>query len=1359
MGQLSKRPAHPGTFIRDNVIPSDMSVTDAAKILGVGRPALSNLLNGRSSLSAEMAMRLETAFGADRRELLDRQMMFDCSDPGAEERAATAVSAYVPDFLTIKANQIAAWADHNLEARQLLPVLLRKLIHSTGRELRRVDFPGYDNAERRGWDGTVEAGAATPWIPEGDSGWEFGTDQNPWRKAENDYAARVKSVPEAERAERSFVFVTPRNWSRKEEWVSGKRATGNWKAVRAFDASDLEQWLEQSIPARMWFAEKIGMSIDGFETLDWCWQRWAEGSEPKMTPAMFETSIITHRSTFRTWLDKPSERPLVIAADSRDEALAFLSCLFQEEGGTSKSQDLAAVFGSVATLRKLVASSARFIPIVYTEEAERELVTVYRRLHCIAIRHRNIVDSKPDIALDRLNLDAFEKALTEMGIKNDAVDRLARESGRSPTILRRRLSCIHAIKTPQWVSNETIARNLIPMTLVGAWNGKSKADQEVVSSWSNGSYQQIEESITQLLQLDDCPVWATGQYRGVASKVDALFAINRYVTENDLTVFFSLAKRMLSEVDPALDLPEGERWAAELYGKVRNYSPALREAICETLVVLSVHGNALFGNRLNIDVEDRVSSLIRSLLTPLTLDKLLSYDKDLPHYAEAAPHEFLNMLEADLRQSQPAVLGLLKPADGGPLGRGYLRSGLLWALECLAWEHLGRVSPILAQLSETVINDNWANKPIASLGGIFRSWMPQTAASLEDRMQALKMLTERFPDIGWQICITLLNTGPQMAIPAYRPRWRSNTSGAGQSAMLTEINESIRKALDLVLAWPVQDQRTLGDLVEHLRWIPDEDQNSVWNLIDAWADAEADDNAKADLRERIRRFAFTRRGCRRNLNDATRDRAHEAYEKLRPNDPVVRHAWLFASQWIHESADEFEAEDLDHSERAERIRGLRASAMKEIWSEHGLNGVMTLLSDSRAPHVVGYALGQNITDEKIRGVILRQCLSIVGELENKIDGCIGGFLSSGGGEVCDEVLSIATEGADIDRIVRLFRCAPFGQDTWRLLDRYDKAIRDRYWQTVPSPWNRYSDAELLEIVERLLEAKRPRTAFHAVCRDWPRIETSRLKRLLLAVATVDAGSTDHDRIEAYYVSTALASLDGRTGVTPDEMAQFEFMYIETLEHSEHGIPNLERWVTESPIGFVQALALISKRCDGGQDPQEWQAENPEQRTGLAAAAYRLLRKICRIPGTGMDGKINTEALCAWIAEVQRLCVKHGREKIGNEMIGQLLSRAPSEDGGFWPCLPVCEAMERASSPYIGAGFRSGVRIGRGWISRAIGEGGAQERVLAAKYRTWAAKRAIDYPYIGSVLENIATDYDREGRRHDDEADVDQRLQH
>ena len=103
---------------------------------------------------------------------------------------------------------------------------------------------------------------------------------------------------------------------------------------------------------------------------------------------------------------------------------------------------------------------------------------------------------------------------------------------------------------------------------------------------------------------------------------------------------------------------------------------------------------------------------------------------------------FLGLFEADFKQPRPVVLDLLKPVESGLFSR-CPRTGLLWALEWLAWnpQYLPRVNLLLAQLSKTSIDDHWMNKPIHSLEAIFRSWMPQTAAPLEERMKALEVLT------------------------------------------------------------------------------------------------------------------------------------------------------------------------------------------------------------------------------------------------------------------------------------------------------------------------------------------------------------------------------------------------------------------------------------------------------------------------------------------------------------------------------------------------------------------------------------------------------------------------------------------
>ncbi len=75
--KIGMKPPHPGGFIKRSVLPDDLSVTHAAEILGVGRPALSNLLNEKASLSPEMALRIEKAFGVKMDTLLRMQTRYD----------------------------------------------------------------------------------------------------------------------------------------------------------------------------------------------------------------------------------------------------------------------------------------------------------------------------------------------------------------------------------------------------------------------------------------------------------------------------------------------------------------------------------------------------------------------------------------------------------------------------------------------------------------------------------------------------------------------------------------------------------------------------------------------------------------------------------------------------------------------------------------------------------------------------------------------------------------------------------------------------------------------------------------------------------------------------------------------------------------------------------------------------------------------------------------------------------------------------------------------------------------------------------------------------------------------------------
>ena len=622
---------HVGQYVRSNVIPSDLTVTEAAKRLGVGRPALSNFLNGRAKLSTDMALRLERVFSkADSKQLLDLQDEIDRRSVEISGKQLV-TSVYAPSILTIRADEIEQWANR-IESRYRLAVLLRKLVHSTGVGITHTDFPGHENAERHGWDGYVEADGQTPWIPGGASGWEFGTARDPRDKANRDYRARLASVPPEERAGCSFVFVTPRNWPGKDRWASEKSELGHWLAVRAYDASDLEQWVEQSVPAQVWLAEEIERPVIGYRSLEERWRNWADVTVPSLSPSLFRPAIDIHSKKLEKWLATPPSSPMVIAADSKDEAIAFISCVAEgerAEAGSWGSQVV--VFETPESFQRLARSlPTNLVAISSNLDVEREMAPLSGKIHCIFVRPRGMVDSNPDITLDRLSYDDFRTAIEVMKFSRDKIDRLDRESARSPTILRRRLSELDIIRVPSWARDEEEARKLVPIALLGGWDGESTSDREIVQILARvDEYESVESDIASLLRIEDSPIWRAGHHRGVASAIDSLFAIGWTITEQQLDSFFLVAEYVLSESDPALELPADQQWMAAVYDKVRNHSGALRAGICESLVLLATYGDEML-RRTELDLRQRVGELVRGLIVQPSEGELLSLHRDLP---------------------------------------------------------------------------------------------------------------------------------------------------------------------------------------------------------------------------------------------------------------------------------------------------------------------------------------------------------------------------------------------------------------------------------------------------------------------------------------------------------------------------------------------------------------------------------------------------------------------------------------------------------------------------------------------------------------------------------------------------------
>lgn len=1362
-------PLHPGRYVRDSILtPKKMSVSAAAKLVGVGRPAFSNFINGNVAATPKMASGIEVAFGIPAKELLNMQTAYEAKESGAPAKAMP----YVVQFLGIKATDIESWVRRNISARTRLPVLLRTLVNSTGRHLKRSDFPGNNDAERPGWDGYIDSTKSTPWIPEGLSGWEFGTNEDIKGKADKDFAKAVKATPKSERDVTTFVFVTPRNWPGKEKWVTENNAKGQWKAVRAYDSSDLEQWLEQSIAGQAWFSNETQRPSKDVRTLDKCWADWADVAEPRLVGSLFAPAVDGALRVLQSRLSKPAEKPIIIAADSVEEALAFLAWMFAQARSAELDQyrDRVLVFDDVGVLPQIAQGTKDFIAVAHNREVEREFGPLAREMHTVVVYPRNAANAEPDIVLQPLNDNSFRSSLEEMGCGRDEITKYEHESGRSLTVLRRRLASVPAVRTPQWAADHETARKLIPFLFAGAWDSTCHADQTALTLLANqDTYENIETDCQHLARLNDAPLWSVGTYRGVVSKIDLLFAIANSVTSLDLKRYFDIAEIVLGEDDPKLDLEEDKRWAASIYGKSREFSSSLREGISETLVLLAVHGNGLLQARLGFDCESAVARLIRKLLMPLTTRRFEASDRDLPAYAEASPEEFLSILEEDLANDHPECYGLMRPVDSSGFGSSPARTGLLWALEGLAWnpERLHRVALVLAQLAGIEIRDNWVNKPINSLAAIFRVWMPQTAADHSTRLQVLKLIAKKFPIVAWHICLSQIDSGHRVGHYSHKPKWRNDAQGFGEPLKTwTPITAFQKNVVEMVLCWKgAYTREMLGNLIEHLFSLSEEQQKKVWELIKSWSCADASDADKAFVREKIRITVMSRRSAKRNKKAGFPKlsvAAKVAYESLEPTELLNKHEWLFHAHWVEESADEILEEDTDYTKRDERISNLRTNALREIYADRSVAGIVELAEMGNTAHQIGWLMVKEIlSDDDVADFVLTVLQpspsSQSWPRKSLVSGSLNALCASNQLETL--MLKFKEEIPQGD-LVQILLLAPFRRSVWQIVNLLDEEHRKFYWREVTANWILEDDSQSNEAVERFLIAERPRAAFACAHLKLRALRPELLFRLMSEMASDGKDHPGQYPLERYHVEEAFDLIDKNPALTLDQKATLEFAYLDVLSSLFSGrksgrIPNLEKYVEANPDLFIRAIVWTYKRKDGNEDPADWQVI-PGQAKHFAERGYKLLDSFGRIPGYDETGEIHADKLLAWIKVVRSASTELGRLDIAEFSIGKLLSYAPVGKDEVWPCESVRQVIEEVHSAKMIDGAHNGLYNSRGVVMR--GEGGTQERGLAQKYRVWANALQYSHPFVSSqLLMGIVKTYEDEANREDTRAAVIQRI--
>ena len=125
--------------------------------------------------------------------------------------------------------------------------------------------------------------------------------------------------------------------SEKPRWLNAKRKEKKWLDVRAYDADDVEQWLEQCAPVALEFGEELGLIGAGVQSPVKHWEGWSQQSDPHISAEAFFIDRQDARACFieelRGGMQAGQPKLYAARADSVEEAAAFAcACVVGHSG-------------------------------------------------------------------------------------------------------------------------------------------------------------------------------------------------------------------------------------------------------------------------------------------------------------------------------------------------------------------------------------------------------------------------------------------------------------------------------------------------------------------------------------------------------------------------------------------------------------------------------------------------------------------------------------------------------------------------------------------------------------------------------------------------------------------------------------------------------------------------------------------------------------------------------------------------------------------------------------------------------------------------------------------------------------------
>lgn len=1250
-------------------------------------------------------------------------------------------------------NKLRDWADTR-QAQSELPRLVRRLILETTPGLVELGMPAGEGVATGRWDGTVRSTSSNAWVPEGLSVWELSVDVHPGRKADKDYSKRAATPDGSSTADCTYVAAILRPWTKRGDWSAAKKSEGRWRDVRAYGLDDIEAWLETAPVTWAWFSEELGLRPYGMQTAETRWNSWSSQTAPPLAPDV----VLAGRDSAVDAIDGRLATPGITTLEgaSLDEACAFLAAVAvkRETAGNGGLLARLAFVDDLSTWRLLLESPSPLVLVPMNADFAREVPRKTHHTVLVPVTSTRIAD----IELAPLDAAGVATALVAAGMDERKADQAGRLARRSLTALRRNLALNPAVHRPGW-AEPPVSRPVRAALLAGSWEDQREGDKQILSGLAGDGYDTFRDAAEELaLEADPFIIRVGGSWH-LVSPFDAWLLLVERLTEDDVKRFETAVTAVIGELDPALDVPEEERWwKASFEGKVRAFSSDLRRGLARSLALLGVHGDevALSGGTSG---SEWARYLVRSLLNRANDDPSArtwtSLSDLLPLLAEAAPDALVDAVTAGTSGRNPLLAKLFTDDDNaGLFSSSSPHTHLLWALETLAWspEHFGAAVDLLARLDEVDPGGRLSNRPFRSLAEIFCPWRPENSATPERRLKVIDQVRRRHPTVAWKLLLSMLPEFHATHFPTSAPHyrdWKPTVTSVTRGEYIDFVSAVVARCVEDAGA----DGQRWKALLKDYSNLPPHDRATVLAALTELVDRESISDDDADLMWGALRDLVARH---REFADAQWALPEEALveldaltEKLRPSSAFTRHEWLFQDYMPH--VGEVTRRD-DHEAYEALVAERRREAIRDIAAEGGLDAVRRLAAQVEVRWSVGIALAdaRPIYDDDLLGSLARGDPT---DFELAAQYFFQRFKQEGWPWL-EGLLERHPEADPLQR-ARLLLAARDLPRAWEAVEEQGSAVAENYWNLFV-PYGLGAAFDQVELVaERLMDVGRYAMAVDFVHMYMSRegADEERFAQLIargLDGLLTGAGDPEIRALSSYDFETSFELLERhRDSLGVDRLARLEWALLPALGHAPD-VPALREGMAENPEFFVEVVcAVYRSRNDADSAPDD--DADDEQRQARAHNGYRLLSSWNHPPGLSGDS-IDADPLHAWLDEAQRLLRERDRFEVGLVHFGQVLASAPPDADGTWPPRVVRDLLEELHSEQVESGLSTEIFNRRGVTSRGLEEGGGQEDALAKKYRADANLFADEWPRIAAILRRIASSYDADARRNEDSAE-------